>query len=144
MDRVYLKRGFSRTFRPVEYGSYKSCPIDQQAVRSFNIDPVTGRPVSDMSAILNSKGLEQQRLLADLQEFKADYLPADVSDEDALKFMLPRLSQLPSELADFQEQVTKARLEEEKVKQREKELEEYRKSLESDEKKKDVEEPKKS
>lgn len=95
----------------VKYGEYGSCAIDQQPVQKFNIDPATGRPMDVMTSVLKSKGLEQQRLLSELQEFKADFLPDGISDTEALKYYKPRLCQLPSELAEYSEALTQQQLE---------------------------------
>ena len=113
MDRICKLTRFHRSMAlSVPYGTLDSVPIDQQAVKGFNIDPMTGRPVYDMTAVIRSQGLEQQRLLAELDEFKAQFLPEDVTDEVAVKYLKPRLCQLPSELAEYQETIVKARLQE--------------------------------
>lgn len=96
----------------VHYGEDDCVPVDQQSVRDFNIDPATGFPMSDITAILRSSQLEARMNLADLQEFKSDFLPADMSDADALKYYQPKFCQLPSELAELQERITKERFEE--------------------------------
>lgn len=135
MDRISKLTHFHRTMIiPVKYGTLDSVPIDQQACKGFNIDPLTGRPVYDMTAIIRSQGLEQQRLLADLSEFKAQFLPDDISDADALKYLKPRLCQLPSEMAEYQEAIVKARLKEKedaaRMEEEEKAAKEYEELLE--------------
>lgn len=97
----------------VSYGALDCVPIDQAPIQKFNIDPLTGRPTDIMNAITKARGLEQQRLLAELPEFKSEFLPPDVSDEDALRYACPRLSQMPSELALFQEELVKQDIEKE-------------------------------
>lgn len=136
MDRISKSTRFHRTMSiPVKYGTLDSVPIDQQACKGFNIDPLTGRPVYDMTAIIRSQGLEQQRLLADLSEFKAQFLPDDISDADALKYLKPRLCQLPSEMAEYQEAIVKARLKEKedaaRMEEEEKAAKEYEELLEA-------------
>lgn len=130
MDRIFINQSFHPTVTFVGvYGKGDSVPVDQQPCKDFNIDPATGRPMSDISAVLRANKLDQQRLLAEMTEFKADYLPSDISDVDALKYAVPRLAQLPSELAEYSEALTSARLEEAKESQRLKDLEEFKKSL---------------
>lgn len=113
MDRIRKNMvphpSISTTFK---YGDKGTCPIDQQGVQRFNIDPTTGRPILDLTVVLRSQGLEQQKMLAELGEFKATYLPEDISNEDALKYYKPRLCQLPSELAEYNEMLTKQALDE--------------------------------
>lgn len=127
MDRISKNVVFHSTcIGRVKYGSSDSVPIDQQPSAKFNFDPASGRPISDISAIIRAQGLDKQRLLADLTEFKADFLPADVSDVDALKYAIPRLCQLPSELAEFQEELTRQQLEEDKRKRSDEEVKKLR------------------
>lgn len=117
MDRINKSFRFHGSLTEVvKYGEKDSVPIDQLPKERFNIDPMTGRPMSDITAILRAKGSEQQNLLANLEEFKADYLPEGISDEDALKYYKPRLCQLPSELAEYSDHVISERLEEAKKK----------------------------
>ena len=122
-----------------EFGKGDTVPVDQQPVLKFNIDPSTGCPMSDLTCLLRSQGLERERMLANLEEFRADYLPEDISDEQALKFLAPRLAQLPSELAEHVEFVTSKRLEEQKKLAEQKELEDFKKSLLEKEDEHDVE-----
>lgn len=112
-----------------KFGEKGSCPIDQTPSQSFNIDPSTGRPMSDITAIVRSQNaLEMQAKFASLPEFKSNYLPEGTSNDDALVYQTPRLAQLPSELAEYRlhfhklmdEKREKARLEKEQ-----KELKEY-------------------
>lgn len=115
MDRIDKNFRFHPSMiSPVKYGEKDSVPIDQQPAQRFNIDPMTGRPMSDITAILRAKGKEQDHLLENLTEFKATYLPDGISDEEALKYYKPRLCQMPSELAEYTEQVTRERLERDK------------------------------
>lgn len=98
---------------PVEYGKGDSVPIDQQSSKDFNVDPLTGRPINDITVVLRSQDkFEQQRILANLEQFKADYLPSDLSNEDALKYSVPRYAQLPSELAELSEKFSKQQVDE--------------------------------
>lgn len=86
------------------YGEQDCLPIDQQSSQSFNIDPLTGRPFYDLTVVMRSQSnLERDKLLAEMQQFKDDYLPSDISDEKALEFYEPRYAQLPSEKADLLE-----------------------------------------
>lgn len=147
MDRISKSVVFHPTIlQSVRYGADDSVPIDQQPCKEFNIDLATGRPMSDITAVIRAQGLDKQRLLADLTEFKADYLPEDVSDTDALKYAIPRLTQLPSELAEYSEAITKARLEEKAEKERQLKLDKLLKEAEqadnSDDKKEDESETK--
>lgn len=89
---------------PFEYGEGDSVPIDQQSAKTFNIDPMTGRPYYDLTLVMRAQNpLERDKLLAEMQQFKQDFLPSDISDEKALEFYEPRLAQLPSEKADLLE-----------------------------------------
>lgn len=121
----------------VEYGKGDSIPLDQTSVQKFNIDPATGMPISDISAIIRANNLATQRdLVSRLQEFKADFLPADISDADAIKYAVPRYAQLPSEVAEMTEMIAqkklddlKAQKERESAEAKAKADEEYQKML---------------
>lgn len=149
MDRISRNtKPHSTVSEVVSYGTGDSVAIDQQGTQLFNVDPATGRPMSFMDAVIKAQGLDRDRLLRSVDEYKASFLPDDISDEDALRYAQPRLTQLPSELAEYTEQVTKARLQRAKEDQARKEEQRYKelfeervKSLES-EKKHEVE-PKK-
>lgn len=97
----------------VNYGELDSVPLDQQAIQDFNFDPKTGMPTYDITALIRSSKLDQRAVLANLEEFKADFLPEDISDEDALKYSYPYFAQMPSELAEYAEQITRLRIEDE-------------------------------
>lgn len=97
----------------VKYGERDSVPVDQQSLADFNWDERTGMPMYDITALLRSSKLEQRQILAGLEEFKSEFLPADMSDEDALKYWQPSLCQMPSELAEYTEKVVLARYEDE-------------------------------
>lgn len=97
---------------PCIYGQGDSVPVDQQSAQPFNIDPETGRPMSDLTLIVRSQNkMEQERVLSQLVEYTATYLPDDISPEDAIKFSTPRMVQLPSELADWSEKVNTSEFE---------------------------------
>lgn len=103
----------------VKFGEKGSVPIDQTPSQSFNIDPNTGRPMSDIQKLVKMQNVaEQQAAFAGLSEFKSNFLPSDIKDEDALKFMCPRLAQLPSELLSFKEGLVKSKLAEQAEHQR--------------------------
>lgn len=90
----------------VRFGDKKSCAIDQTPSKSFNIDPATGRPMSDIQRLCHLQDdLTLQSQFSQLMEFKSNYLPENTSDEDALKYMCPRYAQLPSELFGYRQQV---------------------------------------
>lgn len=140
MDRYNI---IGRSFVPhpsvtkiIKFGEYGSVPIDQQPAKRFNIDPSTGRPIDDLTAILRAQNMQEQSALMErLTEYKAEFLPADMSDEDALMYMSPRLCQLPSELAEHAESVTRARLHKQEKERLAKLKEEFLKtSVESDDK----------
>lgn len=95
----------------VVFGTKDSCPIDQSPVQSFNIDPDTGNPMSTIDVILKAQGLEQRKALEMLTEYKSSFLPDNISNEQALKYAVPRLCQMPSELAEWQESITQKELE---------------------------------
>lgn len=94
------------------FGAGDSTPIDQTPARNFNIDPASGRVMPEILSIIRTQDSQRQmQLLSALDDFKSSYLPSDVSDSDALRFMCPRLCQLPSQLADFQANLAMMRLE---------------------------------
>lgn len=141
MDRISKRTIFHPTMvRCSKFGEKGSTPIDQQPVAKFNIDPLTGRPLSDMTAILRAQGLEQRQLLSSLQEYKSEFLPDDISDDEALKYYQPRLCQLPSELAELSERITDQRIKEQQDKDLfEAEEAERKKQLELEDQKKKAE-----
>lgn len=140
MDKtLYIKPTHPSILFAPSFGEGDTVPIDQQPVQKFNIDPATGAPMSDITAVLRSQGLDRERLLANLEEFRAEFLPEDMSNEDALKYMNPRLCQMPSELAEYAEFVTQKQLEEKRKADEARELEEFRKSFDKDEKEEKVE-----
>lgn len=125
---------FKRKFQPkfdfsvynVKYGEGDSCPIDQSPVKSFNIDPDTGRPVSDITRLLRAQSqYEKDKIYNDLVNHEdTSGVPFDDAKglSDAIKYQVPRLAQLPSELADFTESLYQRHfdeLEEKKKKERE-------------------------
>lgn len=130
MDKtLYVKPTHeSMLFNP-SFGAGDTVPIDQQPVKKFNIDPATGAPMSDITAVIRSQGLDRERMLANLEEFRSEFLPEDISNEDALKYMNPRLCQMPSELAEYAEFVTQKQLEDKRKADEARELEEFRKSF---------------
>lgn len=113
MDRINLS--FVKTSllasEVVPFGELDSCAVDQSPSKEFNIDPTTGRPISDITCILRAKGLEKQQLLADLPQNEATYLPDDANEDDVLSELPDRNAQLPSELAEHTERITSRRLE---------------------------------
>lgn len=107
MDRIkfrnhdYIRDSFAS--RP-RYGEFGSLPIDKTPSKSFNIDPDTGRPMSDVDKLIKTS--DAQEMLArfsSLDEVKSNFLPKDMDDISALSFLHPRSAQLPSELAHWQE-----------------------------------------
>lgn len=126
-DRIYVKHvPDSSLVTFADYGEKGTCAIDQTPAKEFNIDPLTGRPISDITSILRSKDADAERIIKGLTEYKAEFLPADISNEEALKFYQPRLCQLPSELAELNEVYTKKQLDEMSEKKRLEELEKLR------------------
>lgn len=88
--------------RSNKFGEGDSVPINQNPSQSFNVNPDTGRPMSVITSLLRSQNAaEQMAILNGLDEFKSDYLPEGISNEDAIKFMMPRYCQLPSQISDF-------------------------------------------
>lgn len=123
MDRIKRYSVHSSLLAAPDYGKGDTCPIDQQPAKDFNVDPATGHPMSDITAVMKSQSLSAVRDALDIIETsKHDFLDDSVSDADALKYSIPRLCQLPSELAEYTESVTKARLQEKAVKQRDEQL----------------------
>lgn len=139
-DRIYkLHRPNDSILMDAKFGEIGTCPIDQAPSKDFNIDPLTGRPMSDLTALLKAKDGEAERIIKEMQQYKADYLPADISNEDALKYYQPRLCQMPSELAELQQYQVEQQLKAEQEKQREKELESLKAEIIDSDKKKDEE-----
>lgn len=105
----------------IKYGEKGSLPIDQSMSKKFNIDPATGRPMSDVQRLVKMQNdVEMQRCFAQLDDFKSNFLPKDMSDDDALIFMCPRDKQLPSELLSYREGLTKYRLQQQEIAEKEK------------------------
>ena len=83
------------------FGDDGSVPIDQTPSMSFNLNPHTGRPMSDIQRLVHIQNdLQLASEFSQLQEFKPAFLPTEMSDVDAIKFAVPRLCQLPSELIE--------------------------------------------
>lgn len=107
--RVIFNTGYlcSSFASRVVFGEKGSVPIDQSFSQSFNIDPNTGRPMSDVQRLVKMQNdMQIQAAFAQLPEFKSKFLDEKMSDTDALKFMCPRLSQLPSELLKYRQKFT--------------------------------------
>lgn len=103
----------------INYGEKGSLPIDQSMSKKFNIDPATGRPMNDVQRLVKMQNdFEMQRCFAQLPEYKSNFLPKEMSDEDALMFMCPRNKQLPSELLDYREGLTKYKLNQQELQNR--------------------------
>lgn len=87
-----------------EYGKGDSCPIDQSPVEDFNIDPSTGRPMSDITKLVRAQSqYEKDQILKHLDERPiGDFMTLE-QVKNELKYGKPRLAQLPSELADYAE-----------------------------------------
>lgn len=86
----------------VKFGDKGSVPINQGPSKDFNIDPHTGRPMQQITALLHAQSAaEQMALFSGLEEFKSNYLPDDISNEDAIRFMMPRYCQLPHQISEF-------------------------------------------
>ena len=126
-----------------KFGEKGSVPLDQTPSKSFNIDPNTGRPMSDVQRLCKMQSdLEMQAAFAQLPEFKTKYLPEGMSDVDALKFVCPRLAQLPSELIEYREglaryQIAQSQLAKEREAKllREKQINDFFDNLDKEEKK---------
>lgn len=101
----------------VRYGDKGSCPIDQTPAKDFNVDPHTGRPMSDIQRLVHIQNdLQLASEFAQLQEFKPKYIDKEMSDADALKYAIPRMCQLPSELLDFRVKQAKELLDKQNAK----------------------------
>lgn len=112
MDRLLKPRDFHASLSErVAYGDQDSVPVEQSSCKDFNFDKSTGFPMSDMTAILRADAMAARVKLSELQEFKAEFLPAETTDEDALKYYQPRLAQMPSELAELSEDIARQRWE---------------------------------
>lgn len=125
MDRINIKNHSSIQLhfasRPA-FGQKGSCPIDQYYSQEFNIDPQTGRPMSDITALMRCQNqVEMQAAFAALSDYKSNFLPDDISDGDALPFLKPRLAQMPSELLEWRGKLDEKHLQEETLKQQQEE-----------------------
>lgn len=91
-------------YASVNYGEADSCPIDQSPCEDFNINPDTGRPMSDISRLLRAQTkYEQTEMLKRMEERPIGEVMTKEQLVHSLKYAQPRLAQLPSELADFTE-----------------------------------------
>lgn len=106
------KRDYTQNYNSISFGEKGSVPIDQSPAQDFNIDPATGRPVSDISKLVRAQNkMELNKALNDIEEFKAATgLPDEITDEQALDYVNPRLCQLPSERFALVEEMTQAKL----------------------------------
>jgi len=87
-----------------EYGKDDSCPVDQSPVEDFNIDPSTGRPMSDITKLVRAQSqYEKDQILKHLDERPVGDFMTLEQIRTELKYGKPRLAQLPSELADYAE-----------------------------------------
>lgn len=104
---------FKRIFNPVfdvssyvnvTFGSGDSVPVDQSPCEDFNIDPATGRPISDITKLLRAQSqYEKEQMLKKLEERPLGDVMTKEQILQSLKYGKPRLAQLPSELADYSE-----------------------------------------
>lgn len=116
--RNFVNTGYVRhiVFTAPKFGEKGSVPLDQTPSKEFNVDPNTGRPMSDVQRLCKMQSdFEMQALFASLPEFKTKFLPDNMSDSDALKFVCPRLAQLPSELLSYRENLIKYQIAQEKL-----------------------------
>lgn len=85
----------------IKFGEKGSVAIDQMPAAQANINPRTGFAYTDIQKIMIQNDVsERRRLLDNLQQFKADFLPADVTDEQAIEMCSPASLQLPSQFAE--------------------------------------------
>lgn len=85
----------------IKFGEKGSVAIDQMPAAQANINPRTGFAYTDIQKIMIQNDVsERRRLLDNLQQFKADFLPADVTDEQAIASCTPASMQLPSQFAE--------------------------------------------
>lgn len=103
-----------------KFGEGDSCPIDQSPAADFNIDPDTGRPMSDITKLVRAQTqFEKDRIYKDLVQHpdeKGIAFDDKESLANSLKFAVPRLTQLPSELADYTESLYQRHFDEMKKK----------------------------
>lgn len=103
----------------VPYGKKGSFPIDQTPAKPFNIDPDTGRVMTDIQRLIKMQdAVAQQAFFAQLPEFKSNFLPSDMSDEEAVGFIKSRHLQTKSEILDYKEGLAKRALEKDARKKR--------------------------
>lgn len=95
----------------VQYGRKGSFPIDQTPSQPFNIDVSTGRPMTEIERLVKiQNSVNQQAFFASLSEFRSNFLPDDVTDEDALTFIKSRYCQTKGQLLDYKEGLAKYQL----------------------------------
>ena len=109
MFRKHFVSAIPVIYMMAEYGKDDSCPIDQSPVEQFNIDPSTGRPMSDITKLVRAQSqYEKQQILKQLDERPLSDVMTLEQIRNELKYGKPRLAQLPSELADYAEYAYKA------------------------------------
>lgn len=110
MDKNNFKSclsSFERLDNGISYGEKGSVCIDQTPCARANINPRTGFPYTDMQKIMLQQDLvERRRLLENMQSYRDDFLPADIKEEEAFKYMSGSNMQLPSEFTEEVERVT--------------------------------------
>lgn len=112
--KIFPALAVALVYSSVEYGKGDSCPIDQSPIESFNIDPATGRAMSDITRLMRAQSeLEKNNILKSLKERKGFEGFNDLEAlKNDIKYFRPYLAQLPSELADYTESVFKQQMEE--------------------------------
>lgn len=98
----------------VQFGKHGSIAIDQTPSMKFNIDPSTGRPMTEIERLVRIQdSVAQQALFSQLREFKSQFLPADMTDEQAIMFQKSRHCQTKSELLAYRDGISRYNLQQE-------------------------------
>lgn len=110
--KIYNRSALSRiAHNRVRFGKKGSIAIDQTSSMHFNIDPSTGRPMTEIERLVRIQdSVAQQALFSQLSEFKSQFLPVDCTDEAALMFMKSRHVQTKSELLAYKDNLAKYQL----------------------------------
>lgn len=116
----------------VKYGDSRSVPIDQTLGKDFNINPETGHPDYYVTKLIReSSNAGFESAFAQLQEFRSNSLPAEMTAEQALEYIKPRSCQTPAEVVSFRAKLAE-RLESQRLQAAE--VENAKKLAEEDEK----------
>lgn len=128
----YFNKAISRIKKQrIKYGARGSFPIDQTSSMPFNIDPDSGRPMSDIQKLVKIQNdVNMMALFSHLPELKSSYLDENMTDEDAVKFLKSRYCQTKSELTNWKTKLAEYQVKESQKNARKKAMSEKMKQYE--------------